>query len=297
LISIGGSSVADAAKLMALALSEMDSIDDFFRKYDSSESISAGRFDKPKLPLIAIPTTLAGAEYTGSAGVTNEVRHFKDTFRHASLTPRLVILDPETTIYTGKNLWSSTALKILADCFEACYSPQHQPVIDAMALHAARLINENLLASIEEPMNLGARALLQHASWMIAYGGWGSSVGMIGSLRHQIGAMHNVEHGIASTIVFPNGVEGNRPDIDDRLRLMAPSFNIIAGTKDAPGAVIERVRELIVKSGLPTKLRDVGIPEDALSAIAEASMKGAWVKNAPKPVTMDMLLTVLKKSW
>ena len=297
LISIGGSSTSDAAKAINLVLTESDRGEEFFTKYDRTDVILSAKFEKPKLPIIAIPTTLAGSEYNGSTGVTSETRHVKDTFRAASLTPRLVLLDPEMTVFTRGELWSSTALKILADCFEACYSPHHQPIIDAMVLHSARLINRNLIPSMAEPLNLEARAQLQHASWMVSYAGWGVVIGLIASLRQQIGAIYNIGHGVASTILFPYGVECNRPFIDAQLVSMAPAFDISTDRPDAADAVVQRIRDLIRESGLPSRLRDVGVPKEGLQSAANAGMKGAWIKNSPRPVSADLLLDVLEKAW
>ncbi|MFH1169074.1 MAG: iron-containing alcohol dehydrogenase, partial [Chloroflexota bacterium] len=169
LISLGGSSTADAAKGINLALAEAETPEAFFARFDRAEftapgSLRATEFTQPKLPFIAIPTTLSGGEFTAGAGITDTVRKHKDVLYDDRVTARVVILDPEMTVHTGRELWASTAMKSLADCFEVVCSARHQPFADALSLHAARLINQYLLPSVAEPMDMGARALLQHAA-------------------------------------------------------------------------------------------------------------------------------------
>ncbi|MFH1169149.1 MAG: iron-containing alcohol dehydrogenase, partial [Chloroflexota bacterium] len=297
LISLGGSSTADAAKGINLALAEAETPEAFFARFDRSEftlpgSLRATEFSQPKLPFIAIPTTLSGGEFTAGAGITDTVRRHKDVSYDDGVTARVVILDPELTVHTGRELWASTAMKSLADCFEVVCSLRHQPFADALSLHAARLINHYLLPSIAEPMDMGARALLQHAAGMSLQGLGSVGGGVVAALRHQIGAIYDVPHGVASTIVLPHGLSFNRPEVDERLALVATALGL-----HSADAAIDRVRQLVAAAGLPARLRDVGVPREGIQVIARASSTDHQVRNNPKPVSEEQLISVLAQAW
>jgi len=299
LLSLGGSSTADAAKGINLVLTESEKIEDFFATYGRADATVSPQFHKPKLPQIAIPTTLSGGEFTGSVGITDTERMHKDVYRSPELTPKVVILDPEMTLSTPRELWTSTGLKVLSDCFEEICSARHQPFVDALALHAIRLIHQYLPSSASEPINMDARGFLQHAAWMSLYGLAATGLGIVAALRHQIGPMYDIPHGIVSTIIFPAALSFNRPQIDQRLGLTAKAMDLaIAGTRDVASAAINKVKELRVEFGLPTRLRDVAVPRSSLRRLAAASLQDYQIRNNPKPVeTAEQLMEVLEDAW
>jgi alcohol dehydrogenase class IV len=211
--------------------------------------------------------------------------------------PRVVILDPEMTLFTGRELWASTGLKVLSDCFEEICSPRHQPIVDALCTHAAHLISTNLLGSLGEPSDLGARATLQHAAWMSLLGMGQTGLGLVAALRHQIGAGYGVAHGIASAIVFPHVMSFNRSAVDDRFRLVARALDVPEGLSDAPEAAVRRVEDLIRETGLPRRLRDVGVPKEGIDGLVEASMSSHQIRNNPKSVSRAELRALLEAAW
>ena len=141
--------------------------------------------------------------------------------------------------------------------------------------------------------------MMMHAVWLCTYGYVSTGLGIIASLRHQIGAAYGVVHGIASTIVFPYCVDFNRPHIDDRLIPVAEALDLpFKGSADAADTVVKEIRELIRETGLPTRLRDVGVPEGGLAAIAEASMHDFATLYSLRPVeSQEQLLAILEQAW
>ena len=113
LVSLGGSSVVDMAKGVALVLAEGDDLDQL-------QLGSGRRLVEPALPHVAIPTTLSAAEFTAAAGITNTETGVKELFAAATLAPRVVILDPTMTAATPDRLWRGTGMKLVADCIEGC---------------------------------------------------------------------------------------------------------------------------------------------------------------------------------
>ena len=299
LVSLGGSSPADAAKAMCLVLTEEGEMDEFFVKFDDPSTIPPSQYDKVRVFQIAVPTTLSGGEYSSLAGISDTERGVKESLFHDRLTPKAIILDPEVTSFTPSELWGATGMKVLSDSMGRVCSLTPLPFADALGLHAIRMINRHLLPSMSESFNLEARAMMMHAVWLCAYGYVSTGLGIIASLRHQIGAAYGVVHGVASTIVFPHCLDFNRPLIDDRLIPVAEALDLsFQDANDAADAVVIKVRELINEIGLPTRLRDVGVPEEGLLAIAEASMRDFATLYSVKPIeSKAQLLGILEQAW
>jgi alcohol dehydrogenase class IV len=300
LISVGGSSAADAAKAINLVLTEGDGLHRFFDKFDSMGDVPASQYEKIKIPQISIPTTLSGGEFRPVAGITDTKRKIKESIFSASLAPKVVILDPDMTVFTPKELWAATGMKTLSDSFSKVCSMKPLPFSDALQLDAIRLINSYLMPSLAEPLDLEARSMLLHASWESAYGdsAAGMGLGIIAALRHQIGAGYNVPHGVASCIIFPYGLDFYRPVIDDSLVAIARALELpIKAPGETSDAVVHRVKELIGEIGLPTRLRDVGVPKEALEAIALASFHDSVARETLTKLDMRSLLDVLEEAW
>lgn len=297
LISLGGSSTSDAAKGINLILSE-GNFEYFFAKVDSVKHAPDHRFDKPKLPHIAIPTSLSGGEFTRNVGITDPISRRKEVFGDDSLTPGLVILDPEATIFTGPELWSSSAMKILSDCIDCLCSANRFPLVEALAFNSIQIINEHLKPSLTEPVNIGARAKLQHAAWMSMYGGFiGAS--LVAAYRHQIGAIYDVMHGVASTIMLPHVIKFNKNHIVDGLRHGAKALDIVPDKDgDNASAIVRRISELAEETRLPTRLRDVGVPRDGIPVIARAVIDDARILKSPRKIdSVKQVARVLEEAW
>jgi len=305
LVSVGGSSPSDVAKGINLVVNESEYLDDFFVKYDRSDATKVPKFEKPKFPLIAIPTTLSAGEFTSVTGITDTQRKHKDVYNDVGIIAKVVILDPEMTALTPKELWAGTGMKLLADRLGMVCAPQPLPLAEALGLHAIRLINQYIVRSVGEPLDLQSRAMLLHAVWMSPRGTTGgasgrtSGLGMVAAFRHQIGAGYGVPHGVASTIVLPHCIDFNRPLIDERLVAVARALDLpIRGISDTASAVVDRVSSLTRELGIPARLRDVGIPKDALPAIAESAWMDASSRNNVRPVdSSKQLASVLEQAW
>lgn len=302
LISVGGSSTTDVTKGINLTLAEAgaEGATAFLGRLATLGADAAKqRFNKPKLTHIAIPTTLSGAEFSSSLGMTDTQTRRKFAVVDPALTPRLVILDPAATRQTSASMWASTALKVMADAFEEICSPRHLPIVDALALQSIRLIDRYLPASLAEPMDTEARAMLQHATWMCESVKAFTGLGIVTALRHQVGGMFDVPHGLASSVVFPAGVRFNRPVIDERLALIAEAFSLPeTEAATAAAAVLQRAEAHIAATGLPHRLRDVGVPQDSLRRLAEAVMADRQVLNNPRRVESTAeVLALLERIW
>lgn len=250
LVSIGGGSPIDAAKAVAMTLSQ-----------------ERGTF----LTHIAIPTTLSAAEFSHLVGVTDENAGVKVGFAHTQVTPRSVILDATLTLATPKQLWLSSGIRALDHAVETLYAPGTHPINDTLALEAIRKLFTYLPRCQSHPDDLTIRTELQLAAWMSFFGEVNTPMGLSHNLGRRIGASYNVPHGITSCITLPFVMRALAPSYPQQLARIAYVLHLSDEDDQTPTAALkaaDAVSELIRHLGLPQRLHEVGVPASELHTIA-----------------------------
>ncbi len=290
LVSLGGSSVVDLAKGVALVLADGPEL---ARHRWSAEGGPAPRPLAPKLVHVALPTTLSGAEFTGAAGITDAASGEKIVYLDRALTPRWVLLDATLARATPPALWAATGMKALADTLEVLCSSRANPLTDAVALGALGLLVQHLGPATADAEDLEARTACQFAVAMALPQLATAGIGLVAGLRHQLGGGLGVAHGVASTIVLPHVLRWNLSACAPRLERAATSLGL-AG----PEVLISEVERLTDELGLPRRLSEVGVDRDALPSVAEHVLGDPAIRTNPRPVTdRDDVLEVLTAAW
>jgi alcohol dehydrogenase class IV len=233
LVSVGGGSVIDGTKAVARELGY------------------------PRQ--VAIPTTLSGAEWANRAGVTDERSGRKRGFADPKTVPRVVVLDPEATLFTPEKLWLSTGIRALDHAVEGFLFGGDHPVTDVTGLEGARRLMEYLPLSRSISEDLEVRLELQLAAWLSYFGPANTPMGLSHELGRRLGASYEVPHGITSCILLaPSLLVVKERVQDERWHMLSQALG---------GEPPERVSSLVDKLGLPGRLRDVGVPEEDLEDI------------------------------
>lgn len=234
LVSFGGGSVVDGTKAVAARLGYPEQV--------------------------AIPTTLSAAEWAHLVGVTDEAAGRKSGFADPRAVPPVVILDPELTLRTPEKLWLSTGIRALDHAIEGFLGGGPHPITDVMGLEGARRLVRYLPLSKERPEDVEVRGELQIAAWMAYFGPLNTPMGLSHGLGRRIGASYGVPHGYTSCITLAPTLARVREEVpEDRLGQLAEALG---------GEPAERVAALVEELGLPHRLRDVGVPEEDLEALA-----------------------------
>jgi alcohol dehydrogenase class IV len=287
LVSVGGSSAVDLTKGVALVLAEGDDrLSGPARRPERSTAAA------PKLPHVAVPTTLSGAEFTSAAGITDTTSGVKRGYVDPQLAPRWVVLDPAMARATPPALWAATGMKALADTIETLCSRRATPLSDAIAAAALGMLAADLGPSTADPADDAARGRCQFAVAMTLPNLVGVGVGLVAALRHQLGGGLGVAHGVASTIVLPHVVRWNAPACTPALDRAAAVLGV-----DGPGGLVAAVERLTAELGLPARLRDVGVDRDALAQIARHVVADASIATNPRPVDDAAVLEVLDAAY
>jgi alcohol dehydrogenase class IV len=175
------------------------------------------------------------------------------------VTP-VVILDPETTIFTPETLWLSTGIRALDHAVEGFLYGGDHPITDVTGLEGARHLIEYLPRSRREPEDLEVRLELQLAAWLSYFGPVNTPMGLSHELGRRIGASYEVPHGITSCITLAPSLQVVKERIpEERWRELSEALG---------GEPPERVASLVEELGLPGSLREVGVPEGDLESIA-----------------------------
>ena len=270
IVSFGGGSPVDCAKLVAYALAEdLTEAAQLNARADRSNRQPPAR---PPVPQIAVTTTLSAGEFTSAAGVTNEETGFKGGYGHPSLAPKVVILDPELTLATPRQLWASTGLKALDHAVERLYSPNRQPLVTALCKEAVGLLLTHLPASVAESGDtIPDRGHCQVAAWLSIFGMNNVSVGLSHALGHQIGARCDVPHGITSCITMPHVIRHIGRTSPAALGDLATTLGVAPDDPNVGDVIGDRIAKFVADLGLPGRLRDAGVAEDQIDPLAAAT--------------------------
>ena len=209
---------------------------------------------------VAVPTTLSGAEWAHRVGVTDEATGRKSGFADPKAVPQVVVLDPETTLFTPEKLWLSTGIRALDHAVEGLLYGGEHPVTDVTGSEGARRLVAHLPRSREKPEDVEVRGELQVAAWLAYFGPLNTPMGLSHGLGRRIGASYGVPHGYTSCVTLAPSLAVGRYGVpEDRWRRLEEALG-----EDPAGSISALVEEL----DLPNRLRDVGVPEDELEDIA-----------------------------
>jgi alcohol dehydrogenase class IV len=287
-ISLGGSSVVDLTKGIALLMAEGGEL--------AAHRMAAGRsrpvLDAPKAPHIALPTTLSGAEFTSIAGITDPGIGEKQMYADPKLLPRWVVFDPELAASCPARLWAGTGMKVLADTIEVACARRANPQTDALANGALRLLVHNLGPATADAADHAARGRCQFAVAMVFPQLAAVGVGLVAALRHQLGGGLGVPHGEASTIVLPHVMRFNMPAAEVPYTRAAEAIGVAT-----PAALIERIEALTAELGLPQRLRDVGVAEADLDKVVDHVLADPGSRANIERVDGEAVREVLRAAW
>jgi maleylacetate reductase len=297
LVTLGGGSVTDAAKMVGLclgnAVTTSERLDDFRARIAADGTTQRPSVEPPGVRMIAIPTTLSAGEFSAGAGCTDTVRHVKESYSHPLMIPRTVILDPDASVHTPEWLFLSTGIRAVDHAVEDICSVNGQPISEGAAYHALRLLGKGLPAVKSDPADRDARLDCQIGAWMSMVGSQtGVSKGASHGIGHVLGGTAGVPHGYTSCVMLPHVLRFNQPVNSEKQARVSEAL----GRPEQSAA--DAVAGLIAGLALPTRLRDVGVEEDQLDLIAENSMHDRWIHTNPRKIDGPAVIrTLLDAAW
>jgi maleylacetate reductase len=238
------------------------------------------------LPLVSVPTTYAGAEWTPYFGIRDPGRRMHGGGSGARLGG--VVYEPRLTLDLPRPTTVGTAMNALAHCAEALYVQGHNEEADAHALEGARLIGDHLPRVVAAPGDLEERTALLRGACEAGEALGGSMLALGHAMAQALGGRYGLPHGALNAICLPAALRFNEPVAPEALRQLAGAL----GTDDPIGRV-----EKLARLGGFERLRDLGVPEDELGEVAEATAVRAGAKANPRPASPQQIAELLRSIY
>ncbi|WP_136795730.1 MULTISPECIES: iron-containing alcohol dehydrogenase [Desulfosediminicola] len=299
IIAIGGGSPIDTAKGVNILVSEGSD--------DLMKFMGVDILEKPMKPLLVIPTTSGtGSEVTQVAVISDPERNVKMAFASRRLLPNVAILDPRMTLTMPPKITAATGMDALAHAMEAYTGLQKNPLSDAYAVAAIKLVGEHLLSVVQDGTGRESRMAMANAATMAGISFSNSMVGVVHALGHAAGGVAHIPHGQAMSIFLPLGLEYNlsvNEDLIAELLLPLAGPELYAGTHSDERAfktisVIRDLQRSLYKCcQLPMNLRDAGVAEHQLGEIARAAISDGSVTFNTRELEYEDALNILKKAY
>jgi alcohol dehydrogenase class IV len=264
IISIGGGSALDAAKIMWV-----------YYEYPETkfEDLVAGKFPKlrTKSKFIAIPSTSGTAsEITAFSVITDTENHIKYPLVSYEITPDIALLDAALPAKMPPHITANTGMDVMTHAIEAYVSTNATSYTDPLAMEAIKLVYNQIPVAYADGSNMKAREDMHNASTLAGMAFTNSSLGIVHSLAHKIGGEFGVTHGLANAILLPYIVEYNKKGTDKFAEIEKQ-----LGVND----LVETLKELNLKVGIPTSFKEiteVELTEDKFNEVLDRMSKNAF---------------------
>ena len=280
IVSVGGGSVIDTGKAACVTLKNGGKADDH---------IILMRLTERQPPHIVIPTTSStGSEVTNACVIKSKVAGRKVFILDPYIVPDVAILDPCFTVTLPPSLTAQTAMDAMTHAIESLTGAMPHAFSDGNAMHAIRLIKENLPKVMANGQDEEARGNLQTAATMAGWAINMTQTALAHATAHTLGALYDIPHGMACGIMLPKVMRFNVDHATDKLAMAAEALGIREpgmSNRDAALAAADDIEKLMSSVKHPLRLRDVGVPEDGLEIAAFHALGDATVLFNPRPVT------------
>jgi maleylacetate reductase len=209
------------------------------------------------------------------------------------LVPLFVVLDPAITVHTPRRLWLSTGIRAVDHSVESICSLSGNPLSDATAIHALKLLAPSLGRTGVAPDDLQARADSMNGAWLSTIGlQSGVPMGASHGIGHALGGTAGVPHGETSCVMLPHMLRWNLPVNADAQALVSAALG------SPTVAASDLIGELVSRLELPTRLRDVGVKQDQFARIAAVALHDPWTQANPRPLeSVDSIVGLLEAAW
>lgn len=299
-VGFGGGSSMDVAKLVAClarpgveapALAELYGID--------TRAVA-------RLPLVQVPTTAGtGSEVTRIAIVTTGADTKAGVVNRALLAD-LVLLDAELTVGLPPAVTAATGIDAMVHAIEAFTSRlRANPLSDLLAVDALRRLDRHLMAAVADGRDLAAREQMLLGAMLAGMAFENAPVAAVHALAYPLGGQFHLPHGLSNALVLTPVLRFNRPAAQARYAALAaqllPEASARLDEAQRCEAFIAHVAQRVADCaacGLAQRLRDCGIPRDALPGLAAAAMQQQrLLQNNPRPLSEADALAIYAEAW
>lgn len=293
IIAIGGGSPQDTGKGIGIIINNPE-----FSDVVSLEGTAATK--NKAVPMIAVATTAGtAAETTINYVITDEEKRRKFVCVDPHDIPVVAVVDPDMMSSMPKGLTASTGLDALTHAIEGYTTLGAWELADTLNLKAIELISRSLRSAVEnDPKGREDMALGQYVTGM-AFSNVG--LGVVHGMAHPLSAFYDTPHGVANAVLLPYVMEFNKDYTGEKYREIARVMGVEGvdemSQEEYRNAAIEAVRQLSKDVNIPQTLKEIGVKEEDLPALAQAAMADVCTGGNPRPCTYELVLEVYKTAF
>ena len=293
IIPVGGGSVIDTAKAIAIIMTNIE--------FEDVVSLDGVANTKNKaLPIIAIPTTAGtAAEVTINYVITDELRMKKMVCVDPHDIPIVSIIDPDLMENMPQQLAASTGMDALTHAMEGYITKAGWLIPDMFHINAMALIYKHLKQACNNK-NKEAIDKIGYAQYIAGMGFSNVGLGIVHSMAHSLGAYFDTPHGIANALLLPHVMKYNGKVCPELFRNMGKAFNLDMDNitdDEAVNKVVEAVKKLSQELNLPQTLREINIPEEMIPTLANQAIKDTCTPGNPREVTVEDIIAIYKEAY
>ena len=284
IVAVGGGSVMDAAKTVAMLATQEGAMADYGERGKQPM--------RPSLPCYVVPTTSGTGSEGSSVAVVSYSNAGKRGIWSDSLFVSAAFLDTEMTLELPEPITAATAMDALDHAVEAYIGLDQQPILDALCLHAIRLIARYLPAAYEQN-DPEARAQLSAAALMAGIGMGQSGTGIVHSMADRLGEHYHTPHGLGIAILLPVCLRYNAQAAASRLADIAAAMDLNIGgcsVGEAANMAVTAIEALARRVGIPTRVQGNPLSEDTIRQMADTALHHFITDNNPRRPTVEELM-------
>lgn len=296
IVGFGGGSSMDVAKLVALLAHPQCT-------QGLADIYGVGNARGQRLPLIQVPTTAGtGSEVTPIAVVTTG-ETTKMGVVSPLLLPDLAVLDADLTLGLPAAVTAATGIDAMVHAIESYTSKlKKNPLSDLLAREALRLLAANLRKVLDDGQNREARQAMLFGACLAGQAFANAPVAAVHALAYPLGGHFHIPHGLSNALVLPHVLRFNAPHAEALYAELAP---LLLAERLQPGSTaslcqqfIQELASLNQRCGLPSRLRDAGVPQSMLAQLAsDAMLQQRLLVNNPRPVTEADALAIYQAAY
>ena len=287
IIAVGGGSVLDAAKMMAMLHTNPGPLD----KFDGIQKCK-----KPGLPLFAVPTTAGtGSEITLAAIITDPVSHKKVPVVDSKMIPGYVALDAEIMKGMPPGITAATGMDALTHAVESYLSKASTEATEIQARAAIRLIFNYLAKAYHDGGDMAARDGMALASFYAGAAFGKTSVGYVHGIAHQLGRVCGTPHGNANAMVLPEVLAAYGDCVHQRLADLARLVNLGetgSSSSQLAGLFIQAIIDMRQDMDLPLQPQDLKL-QDVPGIVEEALTEAGALYPVPRYMSADEVRNIV----
>lgn len=293
IVAIGGGSAVVTARAAAIIHGEERGVEDLCTVFRPGAPPQSPKLSKPKLPQFVVSTTPTTAYAKSGAAVTIPGEGRRLALFDPKARVQALFIHPAFLAATPWPLVLDAALDAFAQGVQGLESVRRQPLADALLIHGVRLIHDGLAAAEATEIS-NARRDLMVAAQLIGEGTDQTGAGLASALGHAIGARFGGGNGRVKAIILPHAIAFNGSVTGTNLDALALA---LGSAQTDPASIAQDCRQLFASLALPMRLRDLGLPKEALGQIADDAFQDWFLSQNPRQASLADLTHILEAAW